>query len=94
MTSDLATEGVPLSHYRKHPGCGAHFICLGCARHFTVPLEDVIAKLEREGLGDASTGIKVPGQLSTRPCVCGSVRWESRPAFVAIPQQMGGIPRS
>jgi len=86
--------GIPLSHYRSHRGCGVHFICLTCSRQIAAPLEAVISRLERKGLGDASTGIKVPGQLSRRPCSCGSVRWESRPAFAAIPDQMGGIPRS
>lgn len=90
---DENPDGVPLSHYREHAGCGVRFCCNACARSFDVPLERVISRLERQGLGGPSTGIRAVAGLATRSCDrCGGRSWETRPAFASGAYTSGVIP--
>jgi hypothetical protein len=76
------TVGVPLQHYREHPGSGVLFMCRGCQFSFSVPLERVIARLEARGLGGAQTGVVEVARYAGQRCRrCGVLHWESRPAF-------------
>jgi hypothetical protein len=73
--------GVPLSHYRVH-GADVLLICLDCQRQWTVPLEEVIERLESRGLDGSNVGIRELRRYLTAPCSrCGSGRIETRPAF-------------
>lgn len=75
-------DGVPLAHYiENHPDAGVQFNCQACAAHRNYPIPDVVAWLRRAGLGDEQTGVRALARLRRRPCACGAVRWESRPAF-------------
>lgn len=88
MPRPVDEPGVPLAHYREHAGCGVRFCCGRCAWSKDVALERVITRLERQGLGDAGTGIREVARFSRRPCPsCGAQAWETRPAFP------GGQPR-
>lgn len=91
---DSNPNGVPLSHYREHDGCGVRFCCLNCTRSFDVPLEKVIVRLRLRKLGGAETGICAVGRMADRTCSrCGGCRWETRPAFAAGRYVEGVIPR-
>lgn len=90
---DSNPDGVPLAHYREHPGCGVRFHCRACARSFDAPLESVISMLRLRRLGGAETGVNAVGRLAFRPCRrCGATAWETRPAFAAGRYQDGVIP--
>lgn len=74
MDGEPLTEGVPLSHYRQH-GADVEFICLGCARWWVRPLEDMISRY-----GDV--GIVGLARRARGPCPeCGEMKWETRPHF-------------
>ncbi len=49
--------GVPLNQYRQHASWGAQCCCDAYAFSTEVDLEAVIARLLRQRLGDAHTGI-------------------------------------
>jgi len=90
---DNNPDGVPLSHYREHEGCGVRFCCRACAASFDAPLAAVIRKLELRRIGGAETGVRALARLSHQPCRrCGAVDWETRPAFVAALYVDGAIP--
>ncbi len=81
MSVTSEPPGVPLDHYRQHH-VGVRLTCLNCLSRRTIPLEPLIARLKKRGVGDEHTGIKAVAGLVARPCPdCGGSRFDSSPAF-------------
>lgn len=81
----MTEPGVPLEHYRRHRGCGVLFHCTGCQKHWAVPIDDVVRRLEQRRLGGEQTGIKAVAQFVEKPCPrCGGFKFETRPGFGMI----------
>ena len=90
MRPDDHDPGVPLSHYRDHPGTGVLVTCIGCQRHEVLDLEATIKRLKVRGYGDESTGIRAVGGFIRRACPqCGGTRYETRPHWVSGPKAPG-----
>lgn len=76
-----ADDGVPLAHYREHQA-DVILECRGCKRVRLVPLEALIARLDRQGLPGAEVGVRAAARYVKRPCPrCGGTDFESRPHF-------------
>lgn len=74
--------GVPLEHYLQHRGCHVRFMCNACKLTRDFPVADVIARLEKRGIGNGRTGIRAVARLVERACSrCGGMRFETTPAW-------------
>lgn len=81
-------KGVELKDYRGE--ADVLLICEGCVYTRTVPLEDVIARLNARGMDGENVGIVELASHTRQPCPqCGRRAWTTRPAFPGIPGQMG-----
>jgi hypothetical protein len=83
--------GVPLGDYRKI-GAGVLLTCRDCLQHRSLDLEKVIRRLEVQGLGGASTGIRAVADFVREACPrCGGRCFESRPDFKPMVKDGGSL---
>lgn len=82
-------RGVALHEYRSL-GADVLLICSACPHTQVVPLEAVIARLNKRGLDGENVGIVELARYTRQACPkCGRRKWSTRPAFHGIPGQMG-----
>lgn len=81
-------KGVELHEYRGQ--ADVLLICSACPHTQVVPLEAVIARLNKRGMDGERVGIVELARYVTQACpVCGARRWETRPNFYGVAGQMG-----
>lgn len=81
-------RGVELFEYRGQ--ADVLLLCGRCTYSKVLPLEAVIARLNKRGRDGEKVGIVELARFTRQACQkCGSRRWETRPAFHGVPGQMG-----
>lgn len=67
-------DGVPLAHYREHPGAAVDLHC-SCGKSKRIGLETAIA------VAGAAASVRSVWRFAALPCACGRRYTDSRPAF-------------
>ncbi len=86
--------GVPVARYLDQRFCaGVTFHCQRCARRHTVGFDVLMPRLLAMGVDPETLGIRHVYRYARRPCEgCGSLDFETRPAWRARPGSDGTAP--